>query len=189
VLSLLGTPMLLPLLFAVTSGVNINPDGMPPGVHLSGQLRGSGGIVRSAGLRINCFPPEKSLLIELTDLDAGRGDIDYRDFAGADAAAKSKPLSHVSWNAAGQKTAVSSAATGAFGYAPSFVFTIDDRDGNGAAATLLHAIGNSAGTLEWLQNGFDDPRHSLSATFAVDAEHARLVRDLVSPCLSSGQGG
>jgi len=49
---------------------------------------------------------------------------------------------------------------------------------------LLRAIGNSAGTLEWLQTGFDDSRHSLNAMFAVDAQRARLIRDHVAPCLS-----
>jgi hypothetical protein len=147
------------------------------------------GTQRPAILHVNCSPDGDggALSIELVATQANtRKDFDYDDFEGADAAAGAKALSHLVWKTATGTTQIIHVAAGWYAPEPpqSFVFAISQPSHHREEpARLLDAIRDEAGTLAWVQTGFDNAKHRLVARFELDAAAVKRLHDTAAACL------
>ena len=156
---------------------------------LEGRLSGAG-RARAVSLRVLCNPDSDggAISVELWVPQAfNLKDFDYDDFEGPDAAAGDRALSQVSVAGAGGTTEISSAAAGWYsGEDPdTFVFGLSQLSHHeGKIANLLRAIDTQRTQLVWIQTGFDNPKHELRATFALDAAMVQRLHDTVDVCLA-----
>ena len=154
-----------------------------------GTVKIDNGAERSATLHLTCSPDDDggALSIELMVPEANtRKDFDYDDFEGPDAAAGSKPLSHIAWTSAAGTTAISYAAAGWYipDPAEAFMFGVNQPSHHRKPpAQLIAAMGPDSGKLVWTQTGFDKTRHKLVATFELDAAAAAKLHAAVVRCL------
>jgi len=157
---------------------------------LDGQLD-SAGDTRSASLRILCEPDPHggAISVELWVPQAyTRKDFDYDDFEGPDAVAGNRALSHVSVSGADGTTEITYPAAGWYSGEDdpnTFVFGVSQRSHQkGKVATLLAAVDARDTRVLWVQKSFRGPTRELRATFALDAEKAKQIRDTVDACLA-----
>ena len=168
---------------------------LTPAVHaelnrlvLEGQLGGRGGT-RGVSLRLLCNPDAHggAVSVELWVPQAYKlKDFDYDDFEGPDAAAGNRALSRVNVGGESGKTEMTYAAAGWYsGEEPdTFVFGLSQLSHRqDKIATLLRAVDTQHTQLIWEQTGFDDPKHELRATFALDAAMVKRIHETVDACL------
>jgi hypothetical protein len=154
-----------------------------------GTLKIDQGTPRPALLHVNCSPDSDggALSIELVATQANtRKDFDYDDFEGPDAAAGGKALSHLVWTTTTGTTQIIHAAAGWYAPEPpqSFMFAISQLSHHREEpARLLNAIRDEAGTLAWVQTGFDDAKRRLVARFELDAAAVKRLHDTAAVCL------
>lgn len=153
---------------------------------LEGQMQGARGT-RSVTLHLECEPDPRGGAISLAlwvPQAHPLKDFDYDDFEGPDAAARDRALSHLSLG--GGKPTSHAAAGWYAGEAPdTFVFAVSQRSHQkGPVATLLEGLDDAPAQLVWVQNGFDDPKRELRASFALDAALTGRLRDTADACLT-----
>jgi hypothetical protein len=160
----------------------------------AGTVRIGAAAARPATLNTLCSPDPKggALSIELVVPEANtRKDFDYDDFEGPDAVAGDKVPAHLAWASASAKTEITHPVGGWYAPEPpeSFIFGISQLSHRReAAARLLGAVGEAAGTLTWSQGGYTQRERALSATFELDAATAKRLHAAVASCLPPAGG-